>query len=123
MKINLLKVTNLSAQKGDRLLFEDIGFELKSGEALLLKGPNGSGKTTMLQLLAGADHIRTGKIRIFMGNAKTPRADGVIGVSHFISHQDALKKNLTVIENLTFWTEYLSGDVSHIKNALQTVGL
>lgn len=124
MKIDNIKIENLSAQKGERLLFEDINFELKRGQSLLLKGPNGSGKTTLLQLLAGADQAKSGKINIFTAlDGDKPRQDGVIGVSHFITHQDALKKNLTVIENLAFWTDYMGGDKAHIDSALNTVGL
>ncbi len=122
MKISHLKIDNLSAQKGERLLFENIGFELKPKQSLLLKGANGSGKTTMLHLLAGAETAKTGTIEIFTDNT-IARADGVIGISHFITHQDALKKNLTVLENLTFWTQYLKGDTSKINSALRTVGL
>lgn len=124
MKIERIIIQKLSAQKGERLLFEDIGFELKAGESLLLKGPNGSGKTTLLQLLAGADNAQTGSIDIYTAaGGKTPRADGVLGISHFVTHQDALKKNLTVKENLIFWTQYMGGDVSRVDSALRTVGL
>lgn len=124
MKIDNIKISNLSAQKGERLLFENINFELTNGQALLLKGPNGSGKTTLLRLLAGADKIENGKIKVYMASGKgRSRHDGVIGVSHFITHQDGLKRNLTVHENLSFWTSYMGGDSGRIDNALRTVGL
>lgn len=123
MKINHLIAKDLCAQKGERLLFEDIGFTVNAGEALLLKGPNGSGKTTLLHILAGAERPQKGSINFKLGANATVREDGVLGASHFITHQDSLKKNLTVLENLTFWTQYMGGDVSRIKNALQTVGL
>ncbi|MBL1242288.1 MAG: heme ABC exporter ATP-binding protein CcmA [OCS116 cluster bacterium] len=124
MKINRINIQNLSAQKGERLLFEDIGFELKAGQCLLLKGPNGSGKTTLLHMLAGADQPRSGDIDIYtISSGDQPRLDGVIGISHFITHQDGLKKSLTVLENLTFWTEYMGGDKDRIDTALATVGL
>lgn len=124
MKIDRLKTKNLSAQKGERLLFENIEFELNAGQSMLLTGPNGSGKTTLLHLLSGAEKARSGNIDVFMAaNPKQPRGDGVIGISHFITHQDALKKNLTVYENLRFWTDYMNGDSGRIDNALTTVGL
>lgn len=124
MKINQLKIQNLSAQKGERLLFENINFELSAGQSLLLKGPNGSGKTTLLHILAGADSAKGGKIDLFTAaSGKSPRQDGILGVAHFVTHQDTLKKSLTVLENLTFWTEFMGGDKSRIENALTTVGL
>lgn len=124
MKINRIKVQNLSAQKGERLLFEDINFELALGQSLLLKGPNGSGKTTLLRLLSGADKIEDGQIHVYTdASGDTARPDGVLGISHFITHQDGLKKNLTVYENLSFWTAYMGGDKTRIDSALATVGL
>ena len=124
MKINRIKVQNLSAQKGERLLFEDIGFALKAGQSLSLKGPNGSGKTTLLHMLAGAEQPKDGNIEIYtIASGDAPRQDGVIGISHFVTHQDGLKRSLTVRENLTFWTDYMGGDRSRIDSALATVGL
>ncbi|MCJ8325014.1 MAG: heme ABC exporter ATP-binding protein CcmA [Rhizobiales bacterium] len=124
MKIDRLKTQNLSAQKGERQLFENIEFELSAGQSMLLTGPNGSGKTTLLHLLSGSEQPRSGQIDMFMAaNPTEPRGDGVIGISHFITHQDALKKNLTVYENLRFWTDFMHGDNSRIDTALITVGL
>ena len=45
-----LKVNNLSCQKGYNLLFENLSFEINSGEVLKISGPNGSGKTSLLTL-------------------------------------------------------------------------
>ena len=47
-----LKVNNLSCQKGYNLLFENLSFEINSGEALRVSGPNGSGKTSLLRIIA-----------------------------------------------------------------------
>ncbi len=123
MKINKISAQQLAAQKGERQLFENIGFELSSGQCLLLQGPNGSGKTTLLHMLAGAEKIETGKLEIIMAASPEPRIDGVFGISHFISHQNSLKANLTVYENLKFWTEFLGGEISKLDQALSTVGL
>src|SRR5713226_10690923 len=48
-------------------LFEDIGFELYSGERVGLVGPNGAGKTTLLKLLAGLDRPDDGEVRLHAG--------------------------------------------------------
>src|SRR6266436_3501239 len=48
-------------------LFENIGFELYSGERVGLVGPNGVGKTTLLKLLAGLDRPDDGAVRLHAG--------------------------------------------------------
>ncbi|MEO0913953.1 MAG: ATP-binding cassette domain-containing protein, partial [Pseudomonadota bacterium] len=48
-----LAVTNLSITRQSRLILRDISFRVGEGSALLLRGPNGVGKTTLLRALAG----------------------------------------------------------------------
>ena len=48
-------------------LFEDVGFELHSGDRVGLVGPNGAGKTTLLRLLAGLDSPDDGEVRLHAG--------------------------------------------------------
>ena len=57
-----LIVNNLSCQKGYNLLFENLSFEINSGEALRVSGPNGSGKTSLLRIIAGLSSFETGQI-------------------------------------------------------------
>ena len=49
--MNLLTVKNLSVQFEDRLIVEDLSFELQPGERLSILGPNGAGKTVLLKAL------------------------------------------------------------------------
>ena len=48
-----LRAENLTLSRGSRPLFTQLGFLVKSGEALILRGANGSGKTSLLRVLAG----------------------------------------------------------------------
>ena len=48
----MLKVEHMTIGYGDRILAKDISFELTKGECVLLAGPNGTGKTTLLKKLA-----------------------------------------------------------------------
>lgn len=49
----MLKVEHMTIGYGDRILAKDISFELAKGECVLLAGPNGTGKTTLMKRLAG----------------------------------------------------------------------
>ena len=48
-----LSATDLACRRGDRLLFRGLSFELREGEALQVAGPNGTGKSSLLRILAG----------------------------------------------------------------------
>src|SRR5918997_1443118 len=63
----LLSCAGLSRGFDEGPLFEDLGFELYSGERVGLVGPNGVGKTTLLRLLAGFDRPDDGEVRLHAG--------------------------------------------------------
>ena len=67
----LLQVTDVSKRFDDcdHDLFSDISFELKADEKMFLCGPNGCGKTTLLQMLAGKAYGTTGKVMIASGTS------------------------------------------------------
>ncbi len=48
-----LTATDLACRRGERLLFKGLSFDLKPGEALQVVGPNGTGKSSLLRILAG----------------------------------------------------------------------
>src|ERR671939_1515327 len=63
----LLSCSRLARGFDEGPLFEDLGFELYSGERVGLVGPNGVGKTTLLRLLAGLDRPDNGTVRLHAG--------------------------------------------------------
>src|SRR5205085_6796027 len=63
----LLSCTDLSRGFDEGPLFENVGFELFSGERVGLVGPNGVGKTTLMKILAGQDRPDTGEVRRHAG--------------------------------------------------------
>src|SRR5262249_43381108 len=63
----LMSCSRLARGFDEGPLFQDIGFELYSGERVGLVGPNGAGKTTLLRLLAGLDQPDDGEVRIHAG--------------------------------------------------------
>jgi len=50
---NSLQTTALQCERGGRVLFDNLAFELHAGEALLVQGANGSGKTSLLRIITG----------------------------------------------------------------------
>src|SRR5207302_102445 len=63
----LLSCSELSRGFDATPLFEDLGFELLSGQRVGLVGPNGVGKTTLLRILAGLDQPDVGAVRLHAG--------------------------------------------------------
>jgi ATP-binding cassette, subfamily F, member 3 len=63
----LLSCSHLSRGFDADPLFEDLGFELNSGQRVGLVGPNGAGKTTLLRILARLDQPDTGEVRLHAG--------------------------------------------------------
>ena len=65
--MNFLQTTNLTKSYGDRLLFGDINFTVEEGDKIGLIAKNGSGKTTMLRILAGEESADSGEVIIHGG--------------------------------------------------------
>jgi heme exporter protein A len=110
----VLKVENLAAARGLRVLFEGLTFELGKGEALELRGPNGSGKSTLLRILAGLTHPHAGTVRF---------ADGEDVLRHYLGHSDAVKPTETAGEQARFWARYFGRKDPAAREALERVGL
>jgi heme exporter protein A len=93
---------NLACQRGERLIFTGISFQLEAGEALLLTGTNGSGKTSLLRLLATLIAPVGG--RLVWGAAPVEADIGAYRERlRYIGHQDSVKPDLTPRETVAFW--------------------
>jgi heme exporter protein A len=93
---------DLACRRGARLVFAGVSFCLPAGGALVLTGANGSGKSSLLRLLAGLLAPTAG--RLLWGGA--PVAADIAGHQsrlHYIGHQDAVKPIMTPREILRFW--------------------
>jgi heme exporter protein A len=105
--------------RGGREVFPALDFEAASGEALAVTGPNGAGKTSLLRLIAGLLAPAGGAIRLEGGEAELTLPEQ----THYLGHRDALKPALTVLENLSFWRDFLGGDAQDPAGCLAAVGL
>ena len=105
--------------RGGREVFSGLGFEASSGELLAVRGPNGSGKTSLLRLIAGLLVPTAGSIALEGGEAELTLAEQ----AHYLGHRDALKPALSVRENLGFWRDFLGGKALESSDGLKAVGL
>ena len=100
-------------------MFAELDFAAASGEAVAVVGRNGSGKTSLLRLIAGLLVPAGGTIALEGGDGELTLAEQC----HYLGHRDALKPALSVQENLAFWAEFLGGERLDAAESLATVGL
>ena len=87
----MLQVDDLAVSRGGLTVLEGVGFALAQGQLLILRGPNGVGKTTLLRTLAGLQPAFAGRVALDQDQLT------------YCGHADGLKATLTVAENLAFW--------------------
>lgn len=104
-----LSVKDLTISRGGVPVLERLSFDLPPGQALVLRGPNGIGKTTLLRTLAGLQPALAGTVT------------GDVDMIAYAGHADGIKPTLTVHENLTFWARVFG--VSDIEPAIAAFDL
>jgi heme exporter protein A len=105
--------------RGGREVFSGLDFAASAGEALAVTGPNGSGKTSLLRLIAGLLTPAGGSIGLEGGEGELTLPEQ----AHYLGHRDALKPALSVLENLAFWRDFLGSEAFDIGECLAAVGL
>ena len=127
-----LSATDLACLRGGRLVFSGLSFRVAPGSALVLRGRNGIGKSSLLRMIAGLVPVLQGRLGFEPasghGEAGAPAQaeTDLVQSCHYLGHLDAFKPVLTVGENLAFWRDYLD-DGRHtgidVGAALEAVGL
>ncbi|SFO83717.1 heme exporter protein A [Ectopseudomonas composti] len=121
--VPLLEAVALSCERDWRMLFEQLAFRLDAGDMLQISGPNGSGKTSLLRLIAGLRQPTAGDI-LLQGKALSEQRSELARNLLWIGHAAGIKGLLTAEENLA-WLCALHRPASReaIWQALEAVGL
>lgn len=121
----MLEVSQLTAIRDERTLFESLSFKIESGELVQIEGRNGTGKTTLLRIVTGLGDRDEGQIFWNGENIESSRDDFHQDLL-FLGHQTGIKRELTAYENLRFYLSIHSRqqvDRKIIYDALIKVGL
>ena len=109
----------LRCVRGGREVFSGLDFQSAAGEALAVTGRNGSGKTSLLRLIAGLIQPAGGALELSGGDGDLTLPEQ----AHYLGHRDALKPALSVMENLSFWRDFLGGKTGDAAASLVRVGI
>jgi len=112
---------DLEVARGDRTLIKGLSFEIAPGSAVMLRGPNGVGKTTLLRAIAGLGSLAKGEVRF--GKTPLQDRDAWSDVVVYGGHADAMKAQLSVRENLEFRTALYGSNVSTVLDAFDLEGI
>ena len=108
----LLEVKNLSLTRNDHCIFSNINLSIQKGQLINIYGKNGSGKTSLLKILAGITEYTNGEVIYHNGYNKFLK-------KNYVGHKYGVKNNLTTYENLYYSMESHK-NIQIILNALKT---
>ena len=101
-----LEARDIAVRRGEDLLIDGLSFDLEAGQALVVTGRNGSGKSTLLRAIAGLIPMERGAIRL---EGPGPSVHRVAEAGHYLGHRNAMKREMSVYENLAFWKAFMGG--------------
>jgi heme exporter protein A len=117
----MLSARELACERGERLLFRSLGFELGRGEILLVRGGNGRGKTSLLRILCGLSLPAAGQVN-WRGQPIRSAHEQYGREVAYVGHANGIKDDLTPIENLRI-AAALGGRVLDDAAAIAALGM
>jgi heme exporter protein A len=118
----VLAAENLACRRGERMIFSGLSCAVPPGGALLLTGANGSGKSSLLRLLATLLMPAAGRVT-WDGAPIANDLPRYRASLHYVGHLDAIKPALGVRETLAFWAGIRGVAEPQIDRALAAFGL
>src|SRR6184192_3613468 len=103
LMISSLTAEKLACVRGDKKLFDGLSFRVTAGQALAVEGANGTGKTSLLRLIAGFLAPAAGRLIVKSPQGESDDAEERGKSVGWLGHLDGLKPQLTVMEQLNFF--------------------
>ncbi|MFC4700094.1 cytochrome c biogenesis heme-transporting ATPase CcmA [Glaciecola siphonariae] len=122
--MTVLAARDISCEKQDRILFENVHLQINAGELVLLRGENGAGKTSLLRILVGLSQPQQGCVSI-CGSDVYQDGEQASHAFMYFGHKLGISALLTPIENLQYWCcqHHISVSEQTIVNTLEQLGL
>ncbi|GLK49195.1 cytochrome c biogenesis ATP-binding export protein CcmA [Brevundimonas intermedia] len=122
--IHTLSISDLTVSRGERLLFQGLDLRIQAGEAVVLTGANGAGKTSLLRAIAGLLRPDAGEVAFHDGDGNPLDERLARGrETHFLGHQDGLKTSRTARQELGFQCDWLGHVQCGLDDAVEAFGL
>jgi len=121
--IDVVEAAGLACVRGGRPVFCDVSFRLPRGAALVVEGANGSGKTSLLRLIAGLLTPAGGTVSFSSAGERLEDGEARGKCVGWLGHHDAAKPQLTATESLRFFAQLYGAAGGTIAALLERVGL
>tara|TARA_Y100000590_G_scaffold445661_1_gene578115 strand:- start:327 stop:950 length:624 start_codon:yes stop_codon:yes gene_type:complete len=108
----MIITNNLTCKRGNKIIFRNLSFKIENGIATIISGKNGSGKTSLLRIIADLLNPKSGDI-IWKGKSIYKNVDNYHKEITFVADINTSKNNLTVAENMNFWRDLYSSSITH----------
>ena len=120
----MILVKDLSIERSDKKIFENVNLSLGSGKIILLKGKNGSGKTTLLKALLNLIEPSSGAI-YWKGKLLKKNLYNFFNHVTYIADKTSSLSKLSVLENINIWKKIFLSNISNsqVENILKTLKL
>lgn len=119
---SLISAKALTCIREDRILFESLDISISSGDIVQVEGPNGSGKTSLLRILAGLSQPYDGDV-LFQGQSISDQADFFHQNLLYLGHLPGVKGEMSAQENLEFNLALHGNDATTAEETLEKVNL